>query len=120
MSIPITPDDIKAVVSLTPPDSKHLLARVKILLYDEELIIDGWTISKSIKIDSRFQDSIWIQSPRLKLPNGFWLKIVSIIDKRAREMIEEKIYDVYHKLIIEKKVWTKNIEDLSTTSSKEE
>jgi hypothetical protein len=110
------PCHIKVVVNLTPPNGKYLLARVKVILY-ESLIIDGWTISKSIKIDERFQASIWIQSPRVKLGNNFWLTIVSITDKEVRDLIEEKIYDTYHRLINDKNERLKYIENLTNPTS---
>lgn len=93
MNMSITIEDIEVHIKFPKKKSRNLLAQATVI-FCGTIETHGWTVSKSEHQHSVFQESIWIQPPRVG--HGiYWKKIVWTKDKALWKQIEEKIYDTY-------------------------
>lgn len=97
--------DVKVKITLV--EKEKMLARATVIFFDV-IETHGWRVMPSEHEHPQFGELIWIQAPSFKTFKG-WKEIVYIPDKRAWELVNERIYDAFC-MARSKKVGTEGME----------
>lgn len=84
-------NDIK--VKLTLVEKEKMFARATVIFFDV-IETHGWRVMPSVHEHPQFGELIWIQAPSFKAFKN-WKEIVYIPDKKAWELVNERIYDAF-------------------------